>query len=331
MRFPEYANADFHIAAESYGGHYAPNIASVVHKKNKEIKETGNAEGFREINLKSVILANGITEPYTQFGTIPEFLCNGPYPVLDNDGPKCAELRSKVPTCQRLAKACYHSGSRFAWYVYSRPALLLPPFRTAPSVNALDSSVPAGIYCSGSLWAPLQELKVNPYDVRKKCVKEEDGQLCYKQMEWIDEWMNLPEVQAELGAQKGRTFQSMCSFASGVVPSSSGACCVSWINLAWTGCNMQVNQAFFLQGDGMHNSAALLPELLEDGKRLLVYAGNADGMCNFIVCHTFSLRLFLCCSTLANSVSYRATTIGCGYSKTIRSLETSATRPSRIG
>ena len=51
---------------------------------------------------------------------------------------------------------------------------------------------------------------------------------------------------------------------------------------------MLVTQAFFLQGDGMHNSAALLPELLEDGKRLLVYAGNADGMCNFIVCHTFS-------------------------------------------
>ena len=56
--------------------------------------------------------------------------------------------------------------------------------------------MPAGIYCSGSLWAPLQELNINPYAVRKKCVKEEDGQLCYKQMEWIDEWMNLPEVQA---------------------------------------------------------------------------------------------------------------------------------------
>lgn len=32
----------------------------------------------------------------------------------------------------------------------------------------------------------------------------------------------------------------------------------------------------------MHNSAAVLPELLEDGVRVLVYAGNADFMCNFI-------------------------------------------------
>lgn len=30
-----------------------------------------------------------------------------------------------------------------------------------------------------------------------------------------------------------------------------------------------------LQGDGMHNSALLLPELVNDGVRLLVYAGNA--------------------------------------------------------
>lgn len=204
--------ADFHIAAESYGGHYAPNIASVVNKKNKEIRAIGNVELFKEINLKSVILGNGITEPYTQLGTVPDFLCNGPYPILDNDGPKCAELRSKVPTCQRLIKACYHSGSRFAWYAYS--VILSHPQShfSVPSriCSILDDSVPAEIYCSRLLGAPLQELKLNPYDVRKKCVKEEDGQLCYKQIEWIDEWMNLPEVQAELGVQRGRTFQSMC-------------------------------------------------------------------------------------------------------------------------
>ena len=30
-----------------------------------------------------------------------------------------------------------------------------------------------------------------------------------------------------------------------------------------------------MNGDGMHNSAALLPELVDAGIRLLVYAGNA--------------------------------------------------------
>jgi len=55
---------------------------------------------------------------------------------------------------------------------------------------------------------------------------------------------------------------------------------------------MQVYQAFFLQGDGLHNSAALLPELLKDGKRILVYAGNADAMCNFMVRHRLSTSAF---------------------------------------
>lgn len=46
-------------------------------------------------------------------------------------------------------------------------------------------------------------------------------------------------------------------------------------NREFASCNMEVNQAFTANGDGMHNSAALLPELINDGVRLLVYAGNA--------------------------------------------------------
>ncbi len=59
--------------------------------------------------------------------------------------------------------------------------------------------------------------------------------------------------------------------------------------LDFASCNMEVNQAFFGQGDGMHNSAALLPDLINDDIKLLVYAGNADMMCNFIVCSHYFL------------------------------------------
>ena len=100
------------------------------------------------------------------------------------------------------------------------------------------------------------ELGYNPYDVRKKCDRERDGDLCYQQMSWIETWMNRPAVKRALGVDPARNFES---------------------------CNMQVNQAFAFQGDGAHNSATLLPDLVEDGVRLLVYAGNADMMCNFIV------------------------------------------------
>jgi len=45
---------------------------------------------------------------------------------------------------------------------------------------------------------------------------------------------------------------------------------------------MNVNAAFMFQGDSVHNAAELLVPLLNNGVRLLVYAGKADFMCNFI-------------------------------------------------
>jgi hypothetical protein len=110
--------------------------------------------------------------------------------------------------------------------------------------------------------------------------------MCYKELGWIETWMNDPKNKAALGVNPERTFVS---------------------------CNMEVNQAFMLQGDGSHNSAALLPDLINDGIRLLVYAGNAgkwyfahtgnliltrpqrcfeDMMCNYMASSSF-LRSFL--------------------------------------
>lgn len=75
-------------------------------------------------------------------------------------------------------------------------------------------------------------------------------------MGWVETWMNDAENKKAVGAHPGIEFAS---------------------------CSTQVSQAFFMQGDGMHNSATLLTDLVNDGIRLLVYAGNADSMCNFIV------------------------------------------------
>jgi len=231
-RFPKYADLPFHLAAESYGGIFAPNIASVIYKKNKEIALTPVPK-LAKINLASVILANGLTDPYIQMASVPDYACNGPYPIYDDpEGPQCTALRSKVPTCQRLIKGCYDFGSRL-------------------------TCVPAGLYCFSQLFGPLQQTGLNLYDVRRKCdrSKDADGPLCYKQLGWIETWMNDAKNKAALGANPSRTFES---------------------------CNMETNQAFMFQGDGMHNSALLLPELIDDGVRLLVYAGNADMMCNYI-------------------------------------------------
>jgi len=67
-------------------------------------------------------------------------------------------------------------------------------------------------------------------------------------MGWIESYLNEPEVKAALGVNPQLNFES---------------------------CNMAINQAFMLKGDSMHNTPLLLKEIINDGVRLLVYAGNA--------------------------------------------------------
>jgi hypothetical protein len=47
------------------GGTYGPNIASVINKKNEELS-LAPVPDLVHINLASVILANRLTEPYTE-------------------------------------------------------------------------------------------------------------------------------------------------------------------------------------------------------------------------------------------------------------------------
>ena len=89
---------------------------------------------------------------------------------------------------------------------------------------------------------------MNPYDARRPCNPDEDGSLCYKQMDWIEKYMNNPKVKKAIGVAPQRQFAA---------------------------CNMGVNQGFVMQGDSMQDTPALLPELVDNGIRLLVYAGVA--------------------------------------------------------
>lgn len=124
------------------------------------------------------------------------------------------------------------------------------------STNSKFACVPAGLVC-WSGFGQLQDLGLNLYDTRKTCdrAEDKDGPLCYKEMGWIETYLNRPEIKKELGAPADIEFKS---------------------------CNMDINKNFLFQGDAMHNSALLLPELIEDGIRLLVYAGVHDLMCNVL-------------------------------------------------
>ncbi|KAL4989633.1 carboxypeptidase Y-like protein A [Aspergillus falconensis] len=162
-QFPEYAEQDFHIAGESYAGHYIPVFTSEILSHQK-----------RNINLKSVLIGNGLTDGLTQYAYYRPMACGeGGYPaVLDES--TCRSMDNALGRCQSMIESCYKSES--AWIC-----------------------VPASIYCNNALLAPYQRTGQNVYDIRGKC--EDESNLCYKGMGYVSEYLNKPEVRAAVGAE----------------------------------------------------------------------------------------------------------------------------------
>ncbi|KAJ6621796.1 serine carboxypeptidase [Mycena sp. CBHHK59/15] len=228
-RFEEFAKLPFHLAAESYGGHYAPHIASIVHHKNKEIAHAPSA-CLRKINLESVMLGNALVDPLIQMPSVVEYACDGPFAVFDPNSRQCRTLHKRAPICDLLVRACYADDA---------PVVCLP----------------AAVSC-WSMWNILDEAKRNIYDVRMPCDPKVDGPMCYKEIPWLEEYMRLPEVKRALGVDpRARDFVA---------------------------CSDEINIGFGLHGDGMRDSKRLLTELVDEGIRLLVYAGNVDMMANYM-------------------------------------------------
>jgi len=161
-QFPQYAKQPFHIAGESYAGHYIPVFAAEIlsHKK-------------RNINLQSVLIGNGLTDPYTQYEQYRPMACGeGGWPAVLNE-QECQSMDNALPRCQSLIQNCYNSES--VW-----------------------SCVPASIYCNNALIGAYQRTGRNPYDVRVDC---KGGNLCYDELDWIQKYLNKKDVMQALGAE----------------------------------------------------------------------------------------------------------------------------------
>ena len=214
-QFPEYKNVDFHMAGESYGGHYIPVFALEIlsHKD-------------RLFDLKSVLIGNGLVDPLTQYEYYYPMACGkgGEHSVLS--AQECDNMKSSIPRCQSLIETCYNSGS--VW-----------------------SCVPASIYCNNAQMGPYQKTGRNVYDIRKTCDK---SVLCYDTLQYIEDYLNLPEVQKKLGVE---------------------------VNL-YQSCNFDVNKNFLFAGDWMKPYHKHVVDMLESGLPVLVYAGDKDFICNWL-------------------------------------------------
>lgn len=160
--FPEYAPLDFHIAGESYAGHYIPVFASEI-----------LSHSDRNFNLTSILVGNGLTDPLRQYDQYAPMACGkgGAPPVLDDD--QCQGMYNAQPRCDRLIQACYSSQS--AWIC-----------------------TPAAIYCNNVMIGPYQQTGKNVYDIRTPCGK---SSLCYDDLDFVDKYLNQDFVKQAVGAK----------------------------------------------------------------------------------------------------------------------------------
>ncbi|KAK7678746.1 carboxypeptidase C [Cerrena zonata] len=214
-QFPEYNNLPFHIAGESYAGHYIPAFALEILKHED-----------RHFNLTSVLIGNGLTDPLTQYKYYEPMACGegGEPSVLEPEA--CQSMEDAIPRCLSLINSCYES-------------------------NSIWSCVPATIYCNNGQMGPYQRTGRNVYDIRTMC---EGSSLCYKGLDYISDYLNLPEVKEALGAEVDE----------------------------YESCNFDINRNFLLAGDWMKPYFKAVTDLLEEKLPVLIYAGDKDFICNWL-------------------------------------------------
>lgn len=128
-----------------------------------------------------------------------------------------------------------------------------------------DKSVcPCAIdFCEGQLVNPiLEEGQVNPYDLRKSCIGA-GGIECYNQLP-VRTFLNDKRVMQNLNVNRKHVH-------------------------SWQECNNIVYNDFSL--DWMQSYEQLIPPMLKDGIRVVIYAGDADLMCNWLGNKMWTLAL----------------------------------------
>eukprot|EP01038_Epipyxis_sp_PR26KG_P014955 gene14955-20117_t len=157
---PEYAEKPFFVFGESYGGHYAPAVASRIFNGNK------NNEGLK-INLQGVGVGNGLTDPLVQYKYYPEMAMNNSYGIKTVSEDDYSKMVKHLPGCTALTVAC-QANSSLCDQAYT--------------------------YCNLVETTPYYNTGLNPYDIRKPCG---DSSLCYDFTN-IETFLNLDSTRQAL-------------------------------------------------------------------------------------------------------------------------------------
>ncbi|KAJ1983243.1 hypothetical protein H4R34_001399 [Dimargaris verticillata] len=102
--FPQYRDLDLHIFGESYAGKYIPALATHIVRANLALKSaTTDTSVHHHINLQSIGIGNGWTNPLLQYAATTKAIC----PLSFLPAEVCQKTEEAVPHCTALLTACY--------------------------------------------------------------------------------------------------------------------------------------------------------------------------------------------------------------------------------
>eukprot|EP00658_Telonema_sp_P-2_P054108 TRINITY_DN4302_c0_g1_i1.p1 TRINITY_DN4302_c0_g1~~TRINITY_DN4302_c0_g1_i1.p1 ORF type:complete len:446 (+),score=94.73 TRINITY_DN4302_c0_g1_i1:62-1399(+) len=143
---------------------------------------------------------------------------------------------------------------------YSQMTAALPSCLSKISAcqSNTDACADAQAECNNAEMGPYQQTGLNPYDIREKC---KVPPLCYDFSD-VEGFLSQDKVKSALGVRK---------------------------DIQWQSCNFTVNSAF--ASDWMKDFQSTVPDLLANGTRVLIYAGDVDFICNWLGNRAWTLAL----------------------------------------
>ena len=182
---PQLAQLELFIIGESYAGASVPALASRIHQKQRStmglLVQSTSSKKRQFINLKGIGLGNAQVSQELQWRGWYETGCLGSTPLFNST--VCKIVQAAEPGCEKMMSLCgaFNSNKELCDTVLG--------------------------YCRSTSVAFLGEAGLNPYDFRKKCDLNATG--CYKQIDWLTEYLNSTEVKEGLGIDEGSTFQPL--------------------------------------------------------------------------------------------------------------------------
>ncbi|KAI8652245.1 Carboxypeptidase [Fusarium keratoplasticum] len=194
MAFPDLADRDFYIAGESYGGSWVPALATTILQSQSNttndaapIQVQGEGRGVApasddpdsspRINLKGVMIGNGLIRRSIQNIGFFETVCNGPDSLFNTS--QCLQWAPRAMWCEENLGICETDGMKSA------------------------VCKEAETRCSAISRVVVEDMHRNPYDFRQECY---DPTACYPEMQHIDEYLNRADVKQALGVPKELPF-----------------------------------------------------------------------------------------------------------------------------